>query len=66
LKEILVFRRVAAADAVGLVMNVARRVVGVQDEAIDVRNVEMKDAGFAVVDPNNCVVVAGHAASFRE
>jgi hypothetical protein len=66
LKEILVFRRVAAADAVGLVMNMARRVVGVQDEAVDVRNVEMKDARFAVVDPNNRVVVAGHAASFRE
>jgi hypothetical protein len=60
LKEILVLRRVAAADAVGLMVNVARRVLWVQHDAIDLCNVEMKDARFAVVDPNDGVIVARH------
>jgi hypothetical protein len=43
------------------VVNVARRVLWVQHDAIDLCNVEMKDARFAVVDPNDGVIVARHA-----
>jgi hypothetical protein len=60
LKEIVVLRRVAAADAVGLMVNVASRMLWMQHDAIDLCNVEMKDARFAVVDPNDGVIVAGH------
>jgi hypothetical protein len=35
LQEIVILGRVAAADAVGLVVDMARRIVGVQHETID-------------------------------
>ena len=56
----MVLRRVAAADAVGLMVNMACGIVGVQHEAIDLRHVEMKNAGFVVVDPDDRVIVARH------
>jgi hypothetical protein len=58
LKEILIRRYLTTANAVGLVMNMARRIVGVQHKSIDLRNVEMKYARFMVIDPDDGVIVA--------
>jgi hypothetical protein len=32
---------------------------------VDLRHVEMEDAGFVVVDPNDCVVVARHESLLK-
>ena len=60
LKEFVILGGVAAANCVGLVVDMKGWVVGTEYEAIDLRHVEMKDAGFVVVDPDDRVKVGGH------
>jgi hypothetical protein len=62
LKELVVLRCMAAAYAVGLVVDMAGRIVWVQHEAINLRHVEMKDARFMVIDPDDRVIVTRHDA----
>ena len=51
--EILMIRRgMSAADAIGLVMDVLGRMLGMHDKAFDVRRAEMKNARFPVIDPD--------------
>jgi hypothetical protein len=46
-----------AADRIGLVVDMLGRMIGMQDEFIGVRRVEMKHPRFAVVDPYDGVKV---------
>ena len=51
----------SAADAIGLVMDVLGRTLRMHDKAFDVRRAEMKNTRFAVVDPDDgMIVMAGH------
>src|SRR5688572_23691771 len=63
LQEIMIFRRVSAADAVGLVMQMAGRVVRMDDEPVDVRGAEVEHTRLPVIDPNNGVIVHRHGTS---
>ena len=59
-EEFVVLSRVTAAYGVRLVVNMANRIVRMQYSAIDLRNIEMEYAGFAVINPNDRVIVARH------
>jgi hypothetical protein len=57
----VVFRGMSAADAIGLVMDVLRRMLRMHDKTLDVRQAEMENAGFPVIDPDDGMIVrAGH------
>ena len=61
LQKLVILRGVPAADRVGLVMDVFRRMIRAHDEPLHVGRTEMENAGFAVIDPNDGVVMtAGH------
>ena len=55
LQEGVIFRRMSAADGIGLVMDVSCRVVRMQHQFFDVGRAEMKYARFLMVDPNDGV-----------
>lgn len=50
----------AAADGVGLVMNMDMRIVRPHDQPIHVVRAEMKDAGFAMIDPYDAMMMSRH------
>ena len=54
-KEFLAFMDVAAADRIGLVMNMPRRHVGMKDDLIEAGKAEMEDPGLQMVDPDDRV-----------
>jgi hypothetical protein len=56
--------RVTATDGVGLMMDMARRIVGVNDEPVSFGDIEMKNPGFEVVDPDDRMIVTGHQRPF--
>jgi hypothetical protein len=57
----VVFRGMSAADAIGLVMDVLRRMFRMHDKTLDVRRAEMENAGFPVIDPDDGMIVRpGH------
>jgi hypothetical protein len=57
----MVFRCMTAANAVGFVMDVSRRMFWIYHEAVRFGGIEMKDSGFPVIDPDDSVIVrAGH------
>ena len=60
---ILVLGRMAGADAIRLMMQMLGWIVRMQHELIDAVAIEMKDAGFAMIDPDDGVAVAGHAVN---
>ena len=53
LEIMVVFRSMSAADAIGLVMDVLRRMLRMHDKTLDVRRAEMENAGFPVIDPDD-------------
>jgi hypothetical protein len=57
LKKFVVIRNVAAANAVGLVMNVACRMFRAQHQPVDIGNVEMKDTSLSVINPHDRMVM---------
>ena len=63
--EILMIRRgMSAADAIGLMMDVLRRMLRMHDKALNVRRTEMENARFPVIDPDDSMIVmAGHVLS---
>jgi hypothetical protein len=56
-KKFVVIRIVAAANAVGLVMNVACRMFRAQHQPFDIGNVEMKDTSLSVINPHDRMVM---------
>src|ERR1700722_17571493 len=60
LKKILVLRRVAAADDVRLVVEVAHRILWAHHQLVHVSRVEAKYARLPVVDPDDGVIMALH------
>ena len=54
-KEFLAFLGVAAADRVGLVMNMPCRHVGMQDDLIEAGKAEVEDPSLQVIDPDDRV-----------
>jgi hypothetical protein len=62
-QEGLIFGRMAAADGIGLVMNVSRRIVRVDDDLIGLKPVEIENASFAMIDPDDRVGVGAHGNS---
>jgi hypothetical protein len=61
LEIMVVFRGMSAADAIGLVMDVLRRMLRMHDKTLDVRQAEMENAGFPVIDLDDGMIVrAGH------
>jgi hypothetical protein len=50
----------AAADRVGLVMNMPRRHVGMKDDLIEAGKAEMEDPSLQVVDPDDRVKMVLH------
>ena len=62
-EEILVLSDVAAADRVGLVVNVTRWVIGVHHGALDVIGIEMKYARLVVIDPDDGMVMLVQSTS---
>jgi hypothetical protein len=55
-----------AADRIGLVVDMLGRMIGMQDEFVDIARAEMEDARFPVVDPDDGVKVMlahGHIPS---
>jgi hypothetical protein len=57
--------RVTATDGVGLMMDMTCRIVRVNNNTICVGDIEMKNPGFPVVDPDDRMIVHGHKCSFR-
>ena len=57
LEIMVVFRGMSAADAIGLVMDVLRRMFRMHDKTLDVRRAEMENAGFPVIDPDDGMIV---------
>jgi hypothetical protein len=64
--KIMILGCVATADGLRLVVKMARWIMRVKDKLVDVRNVEMKHARFAVIDPNNRMVVMRHGRLLLE
>jgi len=63
----MVLCRVPAADRICLVVNVPGRAIGMENEALDVGRREMKDPGFAVVDPDDGVpMMRIHVRALKE
>jgi hypothetical protein len=62
-QEFLIFGRMSAADRIGLVMDMPRGIVRFDDDPIGLKPVEMEDARFAVIDPDDCVGVGAHGNS---
>ena len=61
----MIRRGVSATDAIGLVMEVLRRVLRMHNNALDVRRAEMENARFPVIDPDDGVIVmSGHVLEF--
>ncbi len=58
LKEGMILRRVAATNAVGFVMNVSFWIVRAQYQLLNFAKIEMENAGFKVVDPDDCMMAA--------
>jgi hypothetical protein len=54
-QEFLAFMDMAAADRIGLVMNMPRWQVGVQDDFIETGKTEVEDPGLQMVDPDDRV-----------
>lgn len=61
--EVLILRRVPAADGICLVVDVPGRMVRVQHQPFDIRRAEMEHPRFMMIDPNNRVVVRSHGMS---
>ncbi len=59
-QEFLAFMDMAAADRIGLVMNMPRRQVGVKDDLIEAGKAEVEDPGLQVVDPDDRVKMMLH------
>jgi hypothetical protein len=59
-QEFLAFMDMAAADRVGLVMNMPRRHVGMQDDFIEAGKAEMEDPSLQVIDPDDRVKMVLH------
>jgi len=59
-EKLLVRRSVAAADRVGLVVEVLRLQVGMQRHLVLTSQADVKDPGLAVVDPDDCVKMGWH------
>jgi len=57
-EEVMVLARVTAANAVGLVVDMLRGIVRVNQKLISLGDIEMKDAGFEMIDPNDRVIMA--------
>jgi hypothetical protein len=67
MQKSMVFGGVPAADRIGLVMNVFGGIVGVQHQLLDIGRAEMKNARFAMIDPNDGVMMMdGHIGSFAQ
>ena len=62
LEEFLVHSRMAAVARIRLVMNVLIRVFAANTRALHIRGVELKHPGFAVIDPDQRMVVVSHMA----
>jgi hypothetical protein len=58
LKELMVFPGMTATNAIGLVVNMVRRIMRVEHKLINLSNVEMKNSGFEVIDPDDRMIVA--------
>jgi hypothetical protein len=54
---------VTAADGVGLMMDMAGRVMRVKHKPFDLGNVEMKNARFKMVDPDDRMIMTRHGLS---
>jgi hypothetical protein len=63
MEEILILRGVTAADRIRLVMDMAGWIVGVQNKTVDVIGVEMKYPCLAMIDPDDCMIMCGHASA---
>jgi hypothetical protein len=63
LEELVIRGRIATADRVGLVLDVARRIVRLGDYAIDLFPVEMEDLCFSMINPDNRVIMAVHGCA---
>lgn len=57
---VLILGGFSRPDTVGFVVKVLRRIVGMEHEVVDTLTIEMKDARFAMIDPDDGVVMAGH------
>jgi hypothetical protein len=56
-KVVMIFGGVSATNGIGFMMDVARRMIWVQDKSLDVRRAEMENAGFAMIDPDDGMMV---------
>jgi hypothetical protein len=66
-KNGVVFGGVPAADRIGLVMNVLGGIVRVQHQLLDIGRAEMEHPRFAMIDPDDGVMVmTGHMGSFAQ
>ena len=60
LEEFVVQGRIATANRVGLVVDVARWIVWMEDHAIDLGRIEIEDLCFSMINPDNRVIMDGH------
>ena len=59
-QEFLVFGGMSASDGIGLVMNMLYRIVWLDDDPIGFRRVEVENARFVMIDPDDRVGMGGH------
>ncbi|MFZ0654190.1 MAG: hypothetical protein WCC54_20185 [Pseudolabrys sp.] len=57
LKVILIFLRMSTPNRVGFMVDVLGWMVWMQHRSLDIRRGQMENAGFAVVDPNDGMIV---------
>jgi hypothetical protein len=60
LKESVILRRMPAADAVRLVVDMSGWMLGVENQLVDIRRANMKDARFMMIDPDHGMKMLAH------
>jgi hypothetical protein len=60
LQESVILRGMPAAYGIRLVMDMPGRIMRVDDQPVDVRRAEMKNASFMMIDPDDGMIVIAH------
>jgi hypothetical protein len=61
LQIIVIFAGMSAADRIGLMVNMRRGIVGIQNQPLDLVRTEMEDPSFPTIDPDHGMIMRrGH------
>jgi hypothetical protein len=60
MEKVLIFGDMPATQRVCLVMDMVGRIVGAENQPIDLRRIEMEDSRLMMIDPDNGMIMARH------